>query len=67
VTALARDLARALDPVALAVDVGMCPDPWQRDVRPPGHSQGPVRARPRARRPTVGEAAPRSQRWRSNG
>ena len=29
---LARDLARALDPVALAGGVGMDPDPWQRDV-----------------------------------
>lgn len=29
---LATDLARALDPVALAGAVGMLPDPWQRDV-----------------------------------
>ncbi len=31
-SALARDLARALDPAALAAGVGMTPDPWQTDV-----------------------------------
>ena len=31
-SALARDLARALDPVALAHAVGMDPDPWQAEV-----------------------------------
>ena len=29
---LAVDLARALDPVALAEGMGMVPDPWQADV-----------------------------------
>lgn len=31
-SSLAKDLARALDPVALADAVGMAPDAWQRDV-----------------------------------
>jgi Terminase large subunit, T4likevirus-type, N-terminal len=29
---MARDLARALDPVLLALDVGIVPDPWQAEV-----------------------------------
>lgn len=36
-TRLAVDLARALDPVALACGVGMDPDPWQREVLRTAH------------------------------
>jgi phage terminase large subunit-like protein len=31
-TALAHDLARALDPALLMADAGQTPDPWQQDV-----------------------------------